>query len=123
MVKKNLLNLVALVLGFGFVIVNSAFKAHESRTQYAFHYQGPEEMEIGDVTDEANWVYDATPISCTPGTDEACSILIDGAYVNNPLTAPQLSSSAALTAELSDKGTARVTGSADALITKNNRQQ
>jgi len=122
MVKNRILGLVALLLGFGLVVTQSAFTSKgEQRAQFAFHYSGPSTMTVSEVQDEQNWTYDLTPVTCPSGTNQACSILIDEAYVDNPSSAPTLSSSAAITAELSPANKARVTGSADNSFTKNNR--
>ena len=99
MLKKINLGLVALVLGFGLVFTQSAFRsAKSSRDQFTFRYTGPGAMTESQVEDVANWTYDADNLSCPAGLDEACSILIDESHVDNPGTAPTLNSSASIDA-------------------------
>lgn len=100
MLKRINLGLVALVLGFGLVFTQSAFKAQKSnREQFNFRYTGPVDMTESQLENEANWTYDADNLSCPAGLDEACSILIDESHVNNPDSAPTLNTSASIDAE------------------------
>lgn len=100
MLKRINLGLVALVLGFGLVFTQSAFKAQKSnREQFTFRYTGPSAMTKSQVENVANWTYDSDNLSCPAGPAEACSILVDESHVNNPDTAPTLNSSASIDAE------------------------
>ncbi|KQM65201.1 hypothetical protein ASE74_10035 [Pedobacter sp. Leaf216] len=127
MLKSKILNLAALMLGFGLVLTQSAFTpgkdlSAEKRVKYTFHYTGPSAMTVGDVETESNWTYDPDGLECPSGTDQACSIRIEDTYVNNPGTpSATLKASANLTASSTAFG-AVVTGSADGSITKLNRE-
>lgn len=114
MVKKNLLNLAALILGFGFVITQSAFTlAPKTGDKYLFHYTGPSAMTEGQVESRSNWTYEPTA-SCPTGDDAPCGILIDEAYVDNPGPGASLKVSAAINASDLGSGKAIVVGSGDA---------
>ena len=114
MLRKHILGLAALVLGFGLVITQSAFKASKTnRDQFTFRYTGPEAMTKAQVENVANWTYDGDNLSCPAGVDEACSILIDDSHVDNPSSAPTLNSSAAISAEPGSGTKYRVASLAD----------
>lgn len=113
--KKSNFGLLALALGLGLVFTQSAFKAENNskRAEFTFYYDGPS-FDVADVTNEANWKYDSEANECSGINDQACTIRISDAYVDNPLTTPALKSTANLTATLrSPYNTAYVTGSAD----------
>lgn len=118
MKKINLMvGLVILIVGFGILITQSAFKKYklknEKYTTYTFYYDGPN-FEVENVEKESNWHYDAAGNTCSGDNRQACTIRISGDYVDNPLTAPALKTSANLSATLNSIfNTAYVTGSDD----------
>ncbi len=113
MLKKHILSLAALALGFGLVFTQSAFKpANNGRLQYTFHYTGPSGMTKSDVEDVANWSYDADA-DCPEGEAYACAIRIDDSYVDNEPANPTLNSSANISAALTTSGKAAVVTTAN----------
>ncbi len=114
MLRKHILSLAALVLGFGLVVTQSAFKASNlNRAQFAFRYTGPDTKTKSQVENVANWTYDADNLSCPAGNDEACSLLIDDSHVDNQASNPTLNSSASIMAEPGSGSENRVASVAD----------
>ncbi|OKS85894.1 hypothetical protein [Mucilaginibacter polytrichastri] len=117
------------IVGIGFVVKAEATKRASSKTKvanatsskkhkqfaaYTFYYNGPS-YSVSDVTNESNWVYDPDGNTCSGDNEQACTIQVDAAFVNNPATTPTLKTSTNLTATLnSTYNTAYVTGSSDA---------
>ena len=97
---KLILPALAIILGLGIVFTQSAFKgeAKGKRLQYTFRYNGPDHSKA-NVENESNWVYTTSPITCDDVPQEACSIVVDQAFVNNPLTTPTLKSSLNIVAD------------------------
>ncbi|RZK37834.1 MAG: hypothetical protein EOO90_24145 [Pedobacter sp.] len=116
---KKMLPLMALVLGMGLVLTQSAFKTTKT-DQYTFRYNGPNYSQA-NVENEANWIHDES-VACTDVPQKACSIKVDASFVNNPLTTPTLKSSLNLATDLYS-GTAFVEGSDDGSMEIINRQQ
>lgn len=92
--RKVQFGLLAVLLAVGIVFGMSAFKKDpiSKRLQYTFRYNGPDYLQA-NVETESNWVYSADPITCDGEPEEACSILVDESFVNNPMTTPTLKSS------------------------------
>ena len=112
-----MVGLVVLVVGFGILITQSAFKKNTLKNKmyatYTFYYDGPN-FEVENVEEENNWRYDAAGNTCSGENRQACTIRISGDYVDNQTTAPTLKSSANLSATLNSIfNTAYVTGSDD----------
>jgi hypothetical protein len=116
---KNLLPVLALVLGLGLVLTQSAFKSVKT-DQYTFRYNGPDYAQA-NVENEANWVHDES-VTCVDAPQKACSIVVDQAFVNNPSTTPTLKSSLNLQSDIYS-GTAFVEGSDDGSMEIINREQ
>ncbi|WP_316831935.1 hypothetical protein [Pedobacter aquatilis] len=113
---KNLsTGLFALVFGLTLVFASSAFKAvskGDKRISYTFYYDGPD-YTATEVTDESNWKYDADDNTCSDVNEQACTIRVSSAFVDNPTTAPTLKTSLNLTAAASAPSVNYINGSAD----------
>ena len=118
---KNLLPVLALVLGLCLVLTQSAFKGTKAG-QYTFRYNGPDHSKA-NVENESNWIYTTDPITCDDTPEQACSIVVDEAFVNNPLTTPTLKSSLNLDVTPFSSSSAFVSGSDDATMEVVNRAE
>lgn len=113
-VKFNL-GLVALVLGFGFVMTQSAFSVNTEnakRTMYTFYYDGPDYTHAA-VTNESNWKYDPGNNLCSRINERACTIQVSSVFVNNPTSSPSLKSTLNLSAAAFSPNINYITGSSD----------
>jgi hypothetical protein len=113
--KKFSFGVFAFIFGLALVFTQSAFKpANPSGSglePITLYYHGPT-YSVSDVTTESYWNNTPPSSECLDTDQQACEITVDRAFVDNPDTAPQLKSSANLTATFAS-GTAYVTGSDD----------
>eukprot|EP00744_Colponema_vietnamica_P037632 GILI01068826.1.p1 GENE.GILI01068826.1~~GILI01068826.1.p1 ORF type:complete len:123 (+),score=3.28 GILI01068826.1:346-714(+) len=115
------LMLFAFILGIGLVFTQSAFKS-TNRTLYTFRYVGADYLKAS-VENESNWIYDSSAASCDDSPEQACTIKVDAAFVNNPTTTPSLKSSLNLVAALHSPGSAYVESADDDQMEIINRSQ
>ncbi|TKC03476.1 DUF6520 family protein [Pedobacter cryotolerans] len=122
--NKLFVGLAALLVAFGVVFSMSAFKgeAKGKRVQYTFRYNGPDHSKA-NVENESNWIYTTDPITCDDTPEQACSIVVDEAFVNNPLYTPTLKSSLNLAGTPFSSSSAFVSGSDDATMEIVNRAE
>jgi hypothetical protein len=122
--RKVQFGLLAVLLAVGVVFGMSAFKgeAKGKRVQYTFRYNGPDHSKA-NVENESNWIYTTDPITCDDTPEQACSIVVDEAFVNNPLTTPTLKSSLNLDVTPFSSSSAYVSGSDDATMEVVNRAE